>query len=53
MCANYTYKKNEAKLILRTKLETSGAGPRAGIRPTDLGPVIVPEFESLACRERR
>ena len=51
MCAHYTYHKNEAKLILRMKLEVFGAVPRASIRPTDLGPVIVPEFESLACRE--
>ncbi len=53
MCANYTYQKNEAKLRLRRKLEVFGAVPRANIRPTDLGPVIVPEFESLACLEIR
>lgn len=53
MCAHYTYKKNEAKLRLREKIEVFGAVPRADIRPTDLGPVIIPEFESLACRELR
>jgi len=53
MCAHYTYNKDQARLRLRQKLEVFGAVPRAGIRPTDLGPVIVPEFESLACRELR
>ena len=53
MCANYTCKKNEAKLRLREKIHVFGALPRANIRPTDLGPVIIPEFQSLACREMR
>jgi len=53
MCAHYTYKKNGAKLKLRQKIEVFGAVPRASIRPTDLGPVVVPEFEGLACREMR
>jgi len=53
MCANYTYKKNEAKLRLREKIQVFGAVPRANIRPTDLGPVIIPEFQSLACHEMR
>ncbi len=51
MCANYSYKKNEVKLELRRKIEVFGALPRANIRPTDLGPVIIPEFESFLCRE--
>lgn len=53
MCARYTYNKDLAKLVLREKLIVYGAVPRADIRPTDLGPVIVPEFEGLACREFR
>ena len=51
MCSNYTYKKNEVKLRLRDKILVFGAVPRANIRPTDLGPVIVPEYEGFACRE--
>jgi putative SOS response-associated peptidase YedK len=51
MCAIYTYTKNEAKLKLREKIEVFGAVPRAHIRPTDLGPAILPEYEGVACRE--
>lgn len=53
MCSNYTYKKNEAKLKLRDRILVYGAVPRANIRPTDLGPVIIPEYEGFACREMR
>jgi len=49
MCAHYTYNKDEAKLTLREKIEVFGKVPRAHIRPTDLGPVIIPEFESYVC----
>jgi putative SOS response-associated peptidase YedK len=53
MCSNYTYKKDEAKLRLRDKIPVFGAVPRANIRPTDLGPVILPEHDGFACREMR
>jgi len=51
MCSRYTYTKNEAKLWLRDLILVFGAVPRANIRPTDLGPVIVPEHDGVACRE--
>jgi len=39
---------------LRDKIVVYGAVPRANIRPTDLGPVIIPEGEPRpACMERR
>ena len=53
MCSNYTYTKNEAKMRLRDKILVFGAVPRANIRPTDLGPIIVPEYDGFACREMR
>jgi hypothetical protein len=51
MCSRYTYTKIEAKLRLRDLILVFGAVPRADIRPTDLGPVIVPEHDGFACRE--
>lgn len=53
MCARYTYNKDAAKLTLLEKLIVYGVLPRGDIRPTDLGPVILPEFEGLACRSLR
>ena len=53
MCSRYTYTKDEAKLRLRDKILVYGAVPRANIRPTDLGPVILPEYDGFACREMR
>ena len=53
MCSRYSYTKDEAKLRLRDKILVYGAVPRANIRPTDLGPVIVPEHDGFACREMR
>ena len=53
MCSRYTYTKDEAKLRLRDKIVVYGAVPRANIRPTDLGPVILPEHDGFACREMR
>jgi putative SOS response-associated peptidase YedK len=50
MCSRYTYTKDEAKIRLREKIEVFGAVPRANIRPTDLGPVIIPEHDGFACR---
>jgi putative SOS response-associated peptidase YedK len=49
MCARYTYNKNEAKLRLREQMELYGLVPKVDIRPTDLGPVVLPEFEGFAC----
>jgi len=51
MCAHYTYNRNDAKFRLREKIQVFGAVPRASIRPTDPGPVIVPEYDGFACRE--
>jgi putative SOS response-associated peptidase YedK len=51
MCAHYTYNKDEAKLALREKIYVYGRVPRAHIKPTDLGPVIIPEFESYLCQD--
>ena len=51
MCSRYTYTKDEAKLRLREKIEVFGCVPRANIRPTDLGPVIIPESDAFSCRE--
>lgn len=53
MCSRYTYTKDEAKLRLRDLIVVFGAVPRANIRPTDLGPVILPEHDGFACRELR
>jgi putative SOS response-associated peptidase YedK len=53
MCSNYSQKKDEAKLKLRDKMLVFGAVPRANIRPTDLGPVILPEQDEFVCREMR
>ncbi len=51
MCARYTYKKDEARFKLRHKIEVFGCVPRGNIRPTDLAPVIISEFEGFACRQ--
>ena len=50
MCANYTYNRNDAKFRLREKIQVFGAVPRASIRPTDPGPVIVPEYDGFSIR---
>ena len=42
MCTQYEHKKDEAKLTLREKIEVFGMVPRVHIRPTDLGPIILP-----------
>jgi putative SOS response-associated peptidase YedK len=51
MCSHYTYNKDEAKFKLRDQILVLGFVPRGDIRPTDLGPVIVPEHEGYACRQ--
>lgn len=48
MCSRYTYKKDEAKIKLREKIEVFGCVPRGDIRPTDLAPVIVYRDEASA-----
>lgn len=47
MCSRYTYTKDEAKLRLRDLIQVFGVVPRANLRPTDLGPVILPEHRRL------
>jgi hypothetical protein len=39
--SRYSYTKDEAKFRLRDKIVVYGAVPRANIRPTNLGPVIL------------
>ena len=51
MCSRYTYNQDEAKLKLRDQILVFGFVPRGDIRPTDLGPVIIPEHEGFACRQ--
>jgi putative SOS response-associated peptidase YedK len=51
MCAIYTYNADEAKLKLRDQILVFGALPHGEIRPTDLGPAILPEFQGLTCLE--
>ena len=51
MCSRYTYNKDEAKLKLRDQILVFGFVPRGDIRPTDLGPVIIPEHDGFACRQ--
>jgi putative SOS response-associated peptidase YedK len=51
MCSRYTYNKDEAKLKLRDQILVFGFVPRDDIRPSDLGPVIIPEHDGFACRQ--
>ena len=51
MCSRYTYNKDEAKLKLRDQILVFGFVPHGDIRPTDLGPVIIPEHDGFACRQ--
>jgi len=53
MCARYEHNKDEAKIKLREKIYVFGAVPRANIRPTDLGPIVLPEDDDFICREMR
>lgn len=50
MCSRYTYNKDEAKFRLRDKILVLGRVPKSDIRPTDIGPVILPEYDGFACR---
>ena len=52
MFAIYIHKERSEDSITR-EIEVFGAVPRANMRPTDLGPVILPEYEGFACREMR
>ena len=49
MCSRYTYNKDEAKFKLRDQILVFGFVPRGDIRPTDPGPVIIPEHDGFAC----
>ena len=51
MCSHYTCNKDDAKLKLRDQILVFGFVPPRDIRPTDLGPVIIPEHEGFACRQ--
>ena len=51
MCSKYTVKKNEARIKMREKQLVFGMLPRGDIRPTDLGPVIIPEHDDFVCRQ--
>lgn len=51
MCSHYTYKKDEAKLKLRDQILVFGFVPHGDIRPTDLGPVIIPEHDSFSGKQ--
>src|SRR6516162_2920041 len=53
MCRDYSAKKEEARVTLNKKQVMFGFVPRARIRPTDPGPVILPESDSFACRDMR
>ncbi|HEX5397542.1 MAG TPA: SOS response-associated peptidase family protein [Verrucomicrobiae bacterium] len=53
MCSNYKAKKNEARIKARDQELVFGFVPRENIRPTDYGPVVLPEEDSLVCREMR
>jgi hypothetical protein len=51
MCRDYSDKKEEARVTLNKKQIMFGFVPRVRIRPTDPGPVILPESDSFTCRE--
>jgi hypothetical protein len=47
MCWRYANTKDEAKVRLRDNIVVHGVVPRANIRPTELSPVIVPEYDGF------
>jgi hypothetical protein len=53
MCSRYEQKRDEVKIKLRDKIYVFGMVPRANICPTDLGPIILPDEDSFACRDMR
>jgi putative SOS response-associated peptidase YedK len=53
MCSRYTYVRKEARLRLRERIEVFDCVPRADIRITDLGPIVVPEHDGFACHQWR
>jgi putative SOS response-associated peptidase YedK len=53
MCTEYSAKKEQAEMTLEEKVFVFGIVPHEKIRPTDLGPVILPEEDSFVCREMR
>ena len=48
MCSRYEHKRDEAKIKLRDLIRVFGVVPRANIRPTDLGPIILCHAEASA-----
>lgn len=48
MCSRYEHKRDEVKIKLRDQIRVFGVVPRASIRPTDLGPVILCPAEAAA-----
>jgi putative SOS response-associated peptidase YedK len=53
VCFRYSAKKNEARIRYREKIEAFGMVPHEDIRPTDFGPILLPEEDSLVLREMR
>ena len=51
MCRDYSAKKEEANITLNKKQIIFGFLPRARIRLTNPGPVILPDSENYLCRE--
>ena len=48
MCFRYSAKKNEARIKARERDYVFGLVPRENIRPTDYGPVLLPEKDDLS-----
>ena len=52
MCFRYTAKKTEARIQAREKQFVFGMVPRENIRPTDLGPILLPDDDDLLAQGR-
>ena len=52
MCFRYSAKKNEARIKAREREHVFGLAPRENIRPTDYGPVLLPEEDHLLAQGR-
>ena len=53
VCTNYKAKINGVRIKSREKELVFGLVPRENIRPTDFGPLVLPEQDSLVCRDMR
>jgi putative SOS response-associated peptidase YedK len=51
VCTNYNAKKKEARIKMQDKQLIFGMVPRESIRPTDLGPILIPEKDNYICTE--